>query len=639
MRRILLIALPALASIGAGVVSAQSWAVDAIPEELKRGADAVVRISETEFEYVSPTLARERGVKVVTVLKRAGIDEGNFESYSDEFRSFSGFSGEIYDASGKLFRKIKSSELLYTDYSRSGFADDMRTHYCYPNLPNPPFTVKYEWEITTRNGVWAFPPFSPRDSESIGVEKAQYRLSIPDGVKFRSKAYNIEPTYSSTESKGKVTHTWSVANLLPATPEPFRNPPWERYPVIYFSPDEFIYDGVAGSMKDWPGYALWQWQLLDRSSSVPAELKATVANLTKDAGSDLEKIRRLHKYLGETTRYVSIQIGIGGFQPMPIEEVCRTGYGDCKALSNYLRMMLAECGIESHYVEIGMNRRSIPRDFATPYTSNHAIVMVPMGADTLWVECTDPRLPLGYRHDGIVGQNALVYANGTASVVTVPRYDDSLNLSSRHADVTLRADGGASAHVATVNRLHRYESLRSFVTDNATDRLNTLRGQVNIPVAWISDPSFREDKSPIPSIAIEYDLTTASLGSRTGDRVFVPAVMFRKPSTLRFGRSQRKNEICVTQGALDHDITKVELPGTLRVETVPEPVKIESKYGEYSLVCRTTETGVEIERRFLLRTGSWGSGEYSDFRSFIETVLRSDGAKIVLTGGQESQQD
>ncbi len=625
---VMVVMLPSLAP-------AQSWPVGTIPEEVKKGSNAVVRYKETVFEYVSPTLSKERNVMVVTVLLADGEYMSTFMTYTDMFSSLSGFSGEIFDANGRSVRKVKSSDLRFTDYSGSNLADDNRIHYYAPSTPARPYTIKYEWEITTRNAVWSFPGFSPQASLNVGVEKAVYRLEAPNGTKFYTKAYNLEGEPTKKDDPKKDVYEWQVENLPPIVPEYFSGRSYEKYPVVYFSPDQFVYDGVSGSMKDWKSYAEWQWKLLDNRSVMPAELKAKVAELTRNAATDEEKIRILYDYLAETTRYVSIQIGIGGFQPMSVAQVYKNKYGDCKALTNYMRAMLAECGIESCYTEIGIDRRSIPRDFANPAMSNHAILMVPMAADTLWLECTNPELPLGYRHSSIVGQNGLVYKDRSAEVIEVPRYADSLDLSFRRADVRMAADGSAKAHVTNESHLHWYRSNVSFGKSDNTERLNTIRSQIDIPVARISNVTYREEKTAQPVSHIEYDIEAPQLGSRTGDRLFVNVMPFRKPMEVKFGRSARKADIKIPAGDCEKDVTVISLPkGAFEIESVPTSVALDSKYGKYSMMVLVDGENLTVARYFLLNTGNYDKNEFDQFKEFIEAVMRADNSKIILKNGR-----
>jgi len=67
---------------------------------------------------------------------------------------------------------------------------------------------------------------------------------------------------------------------------------------------------------------------------LPETTKQKVTELTKNAKSREEKARLLYEYVQNKTRYISIQLGIGGFQPFEARVVDETGYGDCKALSN-----------------------------------------------------------------------------------------------------------------------------------------------------------------------------------------------------------------------------------------------------------------------------------------------------------------
>ena len=63
--------------------------------------------------------------------------------------------------------------------------------------------------------------------------------------------------------------------------------------------------------------------------------------------NDTDKISALYKYMQDKVRYVSVQVGIGGWQPIEAETVDRLSCGDCKALANYMESLLDVAGIKT----------------------------------------------------------------------------------------------------------------------------------------------------------------------------------------------------------------------------------------------------------------------------------------------------
>ena len=96
-------------------------------------------------------------------------------------------------------------------------------------------------------------------------------------------------------------------------------------------------------------------------------------------------------------QYISIKLGIGGWQPLTAKFVSEKGYGDCKALTNLMMALLKEAGIKSNYVLIlaGADENDINTSFPASYF-NHVICAVPMAADTVWLECTSQVKDPGY---------------------------------------------------------------------------------------------------------------------------------------------------------------------------------------------------------------------------------------------------
>lgn len=130
--------------------------------------------------------------------------------------------------------------------------------------------------------------------------------------------------------------------------------------------------------------AFGNMSLLKIAMYLPSLAREKIKELVKDATNDREKVKILYDYLGQSTRYVSIQLGIGGYQPLFASEVFKTGFGDCKALSNYLKAMLSVVGIPSYYAGIkadGTEKRLYP-DFPNFNQMNHVILQVPLAADT-----------------------------------------------------------------------------------------------------------------------------------------------------------------------------------------------------------------------------------------------------------------
>ena len=81
----------------------------------------------------------------------------------------------------------------------------------------------------------------------------------------------------------------------------------------------------------------------------------------------LEKAKIVYRYVQDNTRYISVQVGIGGIQPIAAIEVDELKYGDCKGLTNYTQALLDIAGVESFYtiVQAGKEIVDFDSDFAS----------------------------------------------------------------------------------------------------------------------------------------------------------------------------------------------------------------------------------------------------------------------------------
>lgn len=447
-------------------------------------SNSIIVEAQTEVICKSMTQSVERETRTVTILNKKGLDAAHFFCSCDMFRSLQKFSGELINASGQSVRKIKKSELLKSEYSSSLSTDDYLYYYeC--NYPSFPFTVKYVWEVKCNNGLIGYSTFMPQTDFNQGVEKSAYRIELPAGQQCRHRALNTDgkniQIKESTGPEGQQIIEVSATQLPPIQSEPFGPSFAQLFPRVYFAPSAFSFDKTQGDMSTWQKYGEWQYDLLNGRDQLTEPFKSKLRELTANCGTDREKVKAVYDYLAKTTRYVSIQLGIGGLQPIAATDVCRTGFGDCKGLSNYTRAMLNELGIPSTYTVISTTNERLLPDFSSANQMNHVILQVPLPQDTLWLECTNPQLPFGYVHQDIAGHDALLIEPTGGRMYRLPTYPDSLNTQQITARISLSPTAEAKIEVNEVpdcssTRTRRESSIWNPTSrKTASDRTSTFR--------------------------------------------------------------------------------------------------------------------------------------------------------------------
>ena len=118
--------------------------------------------------------------------------------------------------------------------------------------------------------------------------------------------------------------------------------------------------------------------------------------LVKNIPVRRDKIKALYEYMQKNTRYFSVSFGIGGYQPIPANEVAKNGYGDCKALSNYMKALLKTVGIESYYTLAKAGEYQYMQADFPSQQFNHVILCVPDNQEMIWLECTSQTKPFNY---------------------------------------------------------------------------------------------------------------------------------------------------------------------------------------------------------------------------------------------------
>ena len=123
----------------------------------------------------------------------------------------------------------------------------------------------------------------------------------------------------------------------------------DKYPHVKIVSDQiFALWPRRVTFSSWKSFGSWIKDLYQGLDVLPPDRQQFFKSLVENAGSETEKIKRIYTYLQQNFRYVSIQLGIGGLKPFSAEFTDKKKYGDCKALSNYMKAALKAVGIKSY---------------------------------------------------------------------------------------------------------------------------------------------------------------------------------------------------------------------------------------------------------------------------------------------------
>jgi hypothetical protein len=618
--------------LGTANAADPKYPVAAIPEELKKDVNVVIREDHMTFKIHSQSRATLSVLMVATIFNSNGSGYASLSVDYDKLSKITNLKASVYDASGNLIKRLKSNEIydhsdfdgLYSD-NRSKSADLSHTSY--------PYTVEYEYEKEFRF-LFNIPGSIFLPGEKVSVQHASYSLVYPAALKPRHKSMNISvKPVEENLSDGFQKTSWKFENLMPIKFEPMGPLRSSLIPQVMAAPSKFEFDGYSGSMDTWQEFGKWISSLNKGKDNLPEPAKQKAKELTANLKTTEEKTKALYSYLQNKTRYVSIQLGIGGFQPFEASVVDQTGYGDCKALSNYMVSLLDAVGIKSHYVLIraGDNLPPISVDFSSSQF-NHAIVAVPNGADTLWLECTSQTNPFGYMGTFTGDRKALLITNDGAKVVQTIQYTGDQNTQFRTAEVTVSNNGDATAKVRTTYSGLQYESndLNFYLEDQFDEQRKWLQKNTEIPSFDIASFKMINKKNKIPSAIVAADYNLRRFATVSGKRLFLTPNLMNRSNFVPEKVESRKTSVVRRMAYVDIDTIKYRLPEGIYPEFMPPPVKLTSRFGEYEATFTLDQDKLIYIRRVKMNKGEFPPESYNELIEFYRNLSKADNTKMVF---------
>ncbi len=607
-----------------------------IPSKLKENANAVVRDNSIEItiEDVDKMIVYKR--KIVTVLNKLGDRyAAMYEGYDNDTK-ITKLSAVIYDAFGKQIKKYSKGKFLDVSAVDGGtLYSDSRVKYIDYTPISYPYTIVFESEYKTSTTGF-IPWWFPINGYYVSVEKSKYLLKNPNLISWRKKTTNFKGhEIEVNESDSEISY--SLINQPAYKYENQSIPFREISPKALVTLNTFYLKGISGNYTNWKEFGKWMYERLLKGRDVLDEsTKTNIKELVKNVEDPVKKAKLVYKYMQNKTRYISVQVGIGGWEPIAANQVDKVGYGDCKGLSNYTKALLDVAGVTSYYTIVYANeKRDIDRDFSS-IQGNHIIINIPNKGKDIWLECTSQTTPFGFLGSFTNDRNVLVVTPEGGIIKRTTSYRDEVNLQTIKGEIQLDVTGNVSAKIKRISKGLQYDDKFYYKTLTKDELVKNYKSNV-----WsynnnleIEAYHLNNDKENIV-FTEDLDISIKNYASINDKEYLFRVNVFNKESYIPKRYRNRKLPLKIPRGYKDVDEYEFKLPEGYVLTFLPEEKEIKSKFGTYKVVFKKIDdTSFKYHKTITIKEGEYPKEDYKAYRSFRRSIAKYENLRIAITKKQ-----
>ncbi|MEM6261976.1 MAG: DUF3857 domain-containing protein [Bacteroidota bacterium] len=540
--------------------------------------------------------------------------------HSDD-SNFEVLYAEVIDQKGQVVRKLKKKDVRTRSRTSYGsfYEDDLIAELdLFWNAY--PYRIRYAYETTAYNFIYLV-YWLPNVHRGLTPINSTLKLEVPEELELKVHA---SPAFSFTKSTadGKKVLTWELGTIKFASSEIFAPSYGEIVPSVIVAPQWFFY-GAPGSLQSWTSYGDWYLELNKNSTALPETEKLQVNALIKGVSNKHAIVTKLYHYLQDHTTYVNVRIDLGGLKSYPAAYVCQNKYGDCKALTTYMKALLDHAGISSNYVLLDLGENSWVEPEVPGPQFNHILLAVPFENDTMWLENTSKAAPVGYLGTAHQNRFALWIEPERSQLISTPKMSNEEVLEQVAYQFMLGEKGNGTVKIKFLLHGKRFEAYSYMKEALPEDKLkqninNRIPLKDFVLAKWELITETRDQK--FCELLVEG--TVANQSKAIADMTVIkPPVInlpnFEKPANRQYPVQVQLpvNKKVITR----YDLSSFE-PYTLEL---PDTVNEETLYGRYTYQFEQTDTSVIVTEQFTLNTGSYSLEQYPALFQFLKLAQQN----------------
>lgn len=614
---------------GINLAFSQNIKIPVITPEQKENANTI-KISDFQtIEYKSYNKVISSNKYVVLVLNEIGFNALDLSENYNKSNKIKNLNVTVYNSSGVKVKKFGKADFkdrsllddstMFSD-SRLLFLDYTPTAY--------PFVLEYECETESVNTAFlnAWSPIS-RLHETVLEAKLEI-IKTPEfevNLKFQKlEEFNVEKLDSSTKT------IFTAKNIMAIKPEAYADYSKE-FPFVKMYLNKASLEGYELNMTSWDefGKMFYDYFIKD-NGTISDKTKLKLDNIISANDSKLDKIKKIYKYVQDNTRYVSVQVGIGGWKPMEVSDVEKYGYGDCKALSNFTRSLLKAYDVESYYTVIyGGDKRKLDEEIVS-MQGNHAILAVPNDENYIFLECTSQTNPFSYLSDFTSNRNAFIIKPNGSEIVKTSEYKTENNKQFTTSKVTVLENGSITGNAEIISKNIQYKNVSHLETKSLKEQMDYYKNHFDHLNSFeISNLKFNNDREHF-SFAETFSFKAENYYEKSLNSIILPLNVLNRFTTIPSKYRNKKFSFEIEYGFTDADEIEITLPANFSITQLPEKISLKDKFGEYTASVTFEKNKLIYKRKLIINEGIYAKEDYETYRKFYEQISKSDNIKIII---------
>ncbi|MGK7390828.1 MAG: DUF3857 domain-containing protein [Candidatus Cyclobacteriaceae bacterium M2_1C_046] len=534
----------------------------------------------------------------------------------------------ILDENGDKVRKVKKKEVITrSNFSASTFHEDNMVKEFTLKWHQYPYQIYYRYKTITHPFLY-IAHWIPYIQPNIPTRNAVLKVEVPGDYEVLTNV-NGEYEFKKDEIDDAYLYSWHAKNLAAVTKEKLSPPLYELLPKIAVIPKNFTY-GTPGSFESWASFGEWQENLIHNLDVLPQREKNKVDELLQGIDDKKEIIKVLYNYMQDNTRYINVAIDIGGLKPYPASYVSDNKYGDCKALTIYMKALLKYAGVNSYYTIIHAGDSPVKIDTSFPGQQfNHVILNAPLANDTVWLENTANYLPVNYLGTFTQNRYALVVDGQNSRLIKTPALHMDQVVVKNIFEIKLNEQGDGEVNISRTLRGDDFDSYKYYQHNYKKEELTPLiTGYLNFTDYELINYDLVYPDRDKPEMNVVINLIVKDQLKEYGSTLALKPVGFSTIELEKPGLRKHVLRIPFPRNQIDsltYDLTNFQ---NYELE-LPEEINIQNKYFIYKETYELRENKLVIKRHFLLPAGEYSVKDYASFYAAMKEIDEANRKSVI----------